>query len=110
MVRSRKPTRKPTRKAKAAQSTENTSVLAVLERWLTSQELDQLGDVRAAQGRALAAKLDQVRRADASAAEMAAPGISKELREVLDAIQEASDDSAEFVTGLFAEVGDSAKS
>jgi hypothetical protein len=55
----------------------------------------------------LAAKLDQVLHVDAAQAAMAVPGISKELREVLDAIQEASDDAEEFVTGLFSGVHDS---
>lgn len=71
-------------------------------------ELDELGEVRAEQARTLATQLDRLKGNDAGAAAMAVPGTSKELREVLDALQEASDDAAEYVDGLFAAVGDSA--
>lgn len=85
------------------------SVRAAVDDWLKTLELDELGAARASLARTLATKLDQTLKADSGQAAMAVPGISKELREVLDAIQEASDDSQEFVSDLFAPVGDSAK-
>jgi hypothetical protein len=85
-------------------------VLAAVEDWLGTLELDELGSARAALARTLAMKLDQVLHVDSGQAAMAVPGISKELREVLDAIEEASDDSTEFVGNLFTAVGDSAQS
>lgn len=85
------------------------TVLEAVEKLLATIELDELGEARAALARTLASKLDQVLHAASASAAIAAPAISKELREVFDAIQEASDDSAEYVTGLFAPVGNSAE-
>lgn len=85
------------------------SVLAAVESLLSEWELDAMGNARAALARLLAAKLDQVRSSEVAQAALAVPGISRELREVLDAIQEQADDNAEFVAGLFAPVGDSTK-
>ncbi len=99
---------RPTRRRSSHQATGQ--VLGALEKLLGTLELDELGETRAALARTLAEKLDQVRKSDVAQAAMAVPGISKELREVLDAIQEASDDSQEFVKSLFGAVGDSAES
>jgi electron transfer flavoprotein alpha/beta subunit len=74
------------------------SVLAAVEKLIDSIELDDFGQARAAIARTLATKFDKA----------AEPGTAKELRELIDAFQEASDDSSEFVSGLFAPVGDSA--
>ena len=71
-------------------------------------ELDELGGLRAALAAALAGKLDQLRGADTAQAALAVPGISRELRELLGEIQGASDDTQEFVAGLFASVEGSA--
>lgn len=73
-------------------------VLSALEHLLRSIELDDFGQARAAIARTLAEKFDKAPE----------PGIAKELRELIDAFQEASDDSHEFVSDLFAPVGDSA--
>lgn len=85
-------------------------VADALEKLLGTLDLDELGDTRAALARSLALKVDQVLYHDSPEAAKAMAGISKELREVLEAIQEASDDSADYVDGLFAPVGNSAKS
>lgn len=85
-------------------------VKEAVEGLLGTIDLDKLGEARASLARALAEKMDQVLVSDSGQAAQALPAISKELREVIDAIQEASDDSAEFVSGLFAKVGDSAES
>lgn len=84
------------------------SVLSAIGRLLDSTDLDDLGEVRATLARALARKLDEAVADSHATSAMAVPGISKELREVLEAIQEASDDAAEYVGGLFSSVGDSA--
>ena len=86
------------------------TVLQSVNALLATIELDELGEARASLARVLAEKMDQLLVADGGQVAQALPAISKELREVIDAIQEASDDSAEFVTGLFSKVGDSAKS
>lgn len=99
-----KPARTPRRQPKKV------SVSVAVERMLADLELDNVGEARAALVRALAGKLDQVRASDAAQAALAVPGISRELRELLDAIREATDDTQEFVSGLFTAVGDSAKS
>lgn len=77
------------------------TVLQAVEGLLGTIELDELGAARAALARALAEKVDQVLVSEGGQAAQALPAISKELREVLDAIREASDDSAEYVSGLF---------
>jgi hypothetical protein len=89
---------------------ERKSLLTAVDAWLRSMELDELGEARATLSRTLAQKLDELLLDDAVGAAMAIPGTSRELREMLDALQEASDDAQEFVADLFSEVGDSAKS
>lgn len=88
---------------------EHGRVSAALEALLATLDLDELGETRAALARTLATKIDAVLYDGHATAAMALPGISKELREVLEAIQEATDDSADYVGGLFAPVGNSAK-
>jgi ABC-type polar amino acid transport system ATPase subunit len=112
-----KGTKRPTaakafsRRAPAKRSaTARESVASAVEKWLASMDLDQLGEARAALARTLATKLDQLLVDDVSASALAVPGTSRELREILDALQEASDDAQEFVGGLFSEVEHSAKS
>lgn len=83
------------------------SVLTALEKLLDSLDLDEFDEARAAVARTLAIKLDQ---ASVSADSLAVPGTAKELREIIDVFQEASDDAQEFVANLFAPVGDSAQS
>lgn len=78
------------------------TVLAALEAYLSPLELDALGETQAALARSLAIKLTQALRLDSAQAAMALPGLARELREVLDQIQGASDDNQDFVSGLFA--------
>jgi hypothetical protein len=88
----------PAKRKRAAKPPTKPSVLAAVEKLIESIELDDFGQARAAIARTLATKFDKA----------AEPGTAKELRELIDAFQEASDDSQEFVSGLFAPVGDSA--
>lgn len=79
------------------------AALAVL---LGTLELDDAGEMRAAIARALASKLDDSVLDKSGPTAMATAGIAKELREVVDAILEATGDDGAFVADLFAEVGD----
>jgi hypothetical protein len=76
-------------------------VLAALDAFLATLELDEAGATSAAIARTLAEKLDQARRDRTGAVAMAVAGLAKELRSVLEAIVEATADPDEFVAGLF---------
>lgn len=77
-------------------------MLAAVDRWLKTLELDDDVSTRAAIARALATKLDESVAADSGPAAMAAAGIAKELRDVLDAIREATDtEASDFIADLF---------
>lgn len=72
-------------------------------------DLDAAGEAKAAIGRALARKLDQSGEGTGGAMAMAVAGIARELREIVDAILEASSDSDAFVVDLFSKVGNGSK-
>lgn len=82
------------------------SVSTALEKLLGSVELDEGGATKAAIARALATKLDQAVLTDSGPVAMSVAGISKELRECIDAILESTGDVDGFVADLFAPVGD----
>ncbi len=82
------------------------SASEALEAMLQSLELDKPGDARAAIARALAAKLDEARDSDSATSALAIAGIARELREVIDAILESSEDDAEWVNKLLSPMGD----
>jgi hypothetical protein len=71
--------------------------------WLETLALDPAGEVRAALVRSLAAALDEASGSESGAMAMATAGIAKELRAVVDAILEATEDDGGFVAGLFEE-------
>jgi hypothetical protein len=77
---------------------------------LSSLELDAAAQAKAAIARALASKLDEAGGQESGTIAMAISGIAKELRAVLDAILESQGDDDAFTAGLFAEVGNPAKS
>ena len=80
-------------------------VAMAVEKLLTTVDLDEAGEAKAAIARALATKLDQATASDAGPVAMSMAGIAKELREVVDAILEASDDDGAFVADLFQRPG-----
>lgn len=73
---------------------------------LTSMEYSDV--VLADTARALAIKIDSLQHNERATAAMALPALTRELREVLEAIRGDDDGSQEFVADLFAPVGDSA--
>lgn len=77
-------------------------VSPAVDSWLGTVELDEAGKVRAALARSLAAALDEAAGADSGAMAMATAGIAKELRAVVDAILEDTEDDGDFVADLFA--------
>lgn len=77
------------------------NVSAAVEKLLTGLELDDAGQAKAAIARSLAAKLDETAASTAATSYLAAAGIAKELREVIDAVLESTGETAEFVAGLF---------
>ncbi len=94
----------PTKKAPARRSKppQPLSVKATLDVLLKTLDLDEAGKTKAAIAGALAAKLDEAALSDSGAVAMATAGIAKELREVVDAILEATASDGEFVADLFA--------
>lgn len=82
------------------------SVLAATNAMLDSLGLDEAGEAKASVLRALAQKLDACRGKDPIGGDPMA-GLAKEWRELVDSILEATEDAEGFVSGLFAEVGDS---
>jgi hypothetical protein len=84
------------------------SVAPAVEHLLTTVTLDDGGAAKAEIARTLAYKLDQTAASESATSALAVAGIAKELREVLDAILEATGEVEEFVAGLFAEVGNPA--
>lgn len=76
-------------------------VLAAVDAYLATLNLDEVGKARAAIARTLATKLDQARADTTGAVAMATSSLARELRETLEAIVEASIDNDEFVAGLF---------
>jgi hypothetical protein len=83
------------------------SCLEALNGLLATVDLDEAGEAKAAIGRALAAKLDQATASEGGAVAMSVPGIARELREIVDAILEATSDADGFVVDLFSKVGNS---
>lgn len=58
--------------------------------------------------RALATKIDSLEHNERATAAMALPSLTRELRDVLEALKGDDDGSQEFITDLFAPVGDAA--
>lgn len=76
-----------------------------ISRLLRGLELDDAGLAKAEIARTLARKLDQSSEMTGGAMAMAVAGIAKELRELVDAILESTEDNEAFVADLFAPVG-----
>ncbi len=77
-----------------------------VEALLATLDLDEAGEARAAIARGLAAKFDEAVASSTATTALAIAGISKELRDVITEILEASGDAEDFVAGVFAQVGD----
>jgi hypothetical protein len=75
------------------------TVAEALDAFVSGLELDTVAEVRAAQARVLAAKLDAAHEAGEGAAAVAAA--SKELRAVVDAMLGANDSSGDLLAELF---------
>jgi hypothetical protein len=82
------------------------SVVSATEAMLDTFDLDETGLAKAAVLLALARKLDACADKDPVGGDPMA-GLAKEWRELVDSILEASGRDGGFVSGLFAEVGDS---
>jgi hypothetical protein len=85
------------------------TALEAFDAMLATFDLDEVGEAKAAIGRALASKLDQAAKAEGGAVAMSVPGIARELREIVDAILEGAADGDGFVVDLFSKVGNAAK-
>lgn len=87
-----------------------TSTLAAFEAFLATVQLNEALEARAAIGRALARQLDEADTSRlAGTAVQAIPSMAKELRAVIDEIQERSQGDDEFLNAVFGsdgEVGD----
>ena len=81
------------------------SALEDLEALLASQELDEHARFQAGVARRLALRLDKVSVSDKAQDALAMPQIAKELRAVVAAIMDVSQDDKEWLAGLLTKVG-----